>query len=198
MRTERCFGHWRRLPFVWGRSGGGYLIGTDVKFSSKDRGSGGFIMNRKDREISDKGEILSLLNCCDTIRLGLFHGNYPYIVPVSFGLDMDTEMPVIYIHSAKRGLKVDCIQQNQNICVEADIFYKVESSQMGITTRYESVIGFGTISEVEEEEKTYGLKKILEHYNYSDYSLDNCKNFQNMAVYKIVLQSMTGKRNLFI
>lgn len=154
-------------------------------------------MFRKDREITDRKEILELLNRCDTIRVGLINNGFPYVVPLSFGLDLTHEEPVIYIHGAKKGLKIDCIQQNANVCIEADIFYKVEPWQMDITTRYESVIGFGKIVEVKDDnEKEYGLTKMLEHYNHPEHPIDKCGGLSHTAVYKIIVHNITGKRNL--
>ena len=42
-------------------------------------------MRRKDRELTEQAEILRLLARCDTVRLGLWDGTRPYVVPVSFG-----------------------------------------------------------------------------------------------------------------
>ncbi len=153
-------------------------------------------MNRKDREITNKDEIINLLSRCDTIRLGLFNNDYPYVVPLSFGFDLCDNNLIVFFHCAKVGLKIDCIHNNQKVCVEADIFHKVEALQHGITTRYESIIGFGKIIEIFDEEKIYGLKKILNHYNYDGYNLNDCKGLQHTRVYKIILDSITGKRNL--
>ncbi len=153
-------------------------------------------MNRKDREIIDRQEILDVLSRCDTLRLGLIDGDFPYVVPVSFGLDYDGDKTVIYFHCAKKGLKVDCIRERSNICVEADIFHGTEKLKMGITSRYESVIGFGVVSEVYGDEKVRGLEKILEHYGWADYPVEDCGSLDGAAVYKIVLHSVTGKRNL--
>ncbi len=153
-------------------------------------------MRRKDREILDKGEIMDILSRCGTIRLGLYGGEFPYVVPVSFGADFSGEEPVIYFHSAESGFKVDCIRENPCVCVEADIFYRTERLRSGITARYESVIGFGEACEADGDEKVYGLKKILEHYGYADYPVEECGSLSHTAVYKIILHSVTGKRNL--
>ena len=153
-------------------------------------------MNRKDREVSDVSDVISILKRCNTIRLGLINHGKPYVVPVSFGLDIVDDKVVVYFHGAITGLKVDCIAQNEHICIEADIFYKVETTETGITARYESVIGTGIVSKVDGEEKLYGLKKLLEHYGYHDYPIDHCKGLGHTAVYKIVLSKLTGKRNL--
>lgn len=153
-------------------------------------------MIRKEREVKDFGDIVDVLKRCQTIRLGLINQNNPYVVSVSFGLDIVDEKVIIYFHSAIAGLKVDCITQNNRICIEADIFYKVEPTKTGITARYESVIGNGIVSRVEDGEKIYGLRKLVEHYGYNDYPLDSCKGLNKTTVYKIVLSELTGKRNL--
>ena len=52
-------------------------------------------MRRKDREVTDKDAILDILLRCDTIRLGLAGADGPYVVPLSFGLDLSGEKPVV-------------------------------------------------------------------------------------------------------
>ena len=95
-------------------------------------------MRRKDRELTEQAEILRLLARCNTVRLGLWDGTRPYVVPVSFGLAPDALQPLLYFHCAKQGYKLDCLPQSRTVCIEADIFYKVEPWRMGITARYES------------------------------------------------------------
>ena len=38
-------------------------------------------MNRKDRAIADQTDCIQLLRRCDTLRLGLWDGTMPYVVP---------------------------------------------------------------------------------------------------------------------
>ena len=45
-------------------------------------------MRRKDREITDREEILAIIRKCDVCRIALNDGDYPYIVPLNFGLDV--------------------------------------------------------------------------------------------------------------
>lgn len=153
-------------------------------------------MNRKEREVKDFLDIVDILKRCNTIRLGLINQGVSYVVPVSFGLDIVDGKVVLYFHGAGAGLKADCIAQNNHVCIEGDIFYKVEPTQRGITARYESVIGNGVVSKIEGEEKIHGLRKLVEHYGYDEYPIDRCKGLDHTAVYKIVLSSLTGKRNL--
>ena len=154
-------------------------------------------MRRKDREIRDVQTIFDMLIRCDTIRIG-FHGEpYPYIVPVSFGAEMEGDRPAIYFHCARQGMKLDLLAENPHVCVEGDTFIRTEPTDHGITTRYESVIGFGVCRLLaDEEEILRGLKLLTEHYGYHNYSLERCRGVKNVFVGKIALDEITGKRNL--
>ena len=44
-------------------------------------------MRRHDREITDKNEILEIMNLCDVCRLAFKDGDYPYILPLNFGIE---------------------------------------------------------------------------------------------------------------
>lgn len=154
-------------------------------------------MRRKDREVQNQAEIFAMLSRCDTVRIGMQGEQYPYVVPVSFGAEMAGGKPVIYFHCARQGLKVDLLRANPRVCVEADIFIKTETTDHGITTRYESVIGFGECSFVTDpDEIVHGLKLLTEHYGYTDYPLERCRALEFLYVGKITLDEMTGKRNL--
>ena len=154
-------------------------------------------MRRKDREINNIDEIFDILNRCDTIRIGLHGEKYPYVVPVSFGAEMSGSKPVVDFHCARQGLKLDLLAKNPRVCVEGDIFIKTETTAHGITTRYESVIGFGECRLVEyEDEIVHGLQLLTGHYGYRDYPVERCRGVEHLFVGKIVIDEITGKRNL--
>lgn len=154
-------------------------------------------MRRKDREVTNPEEILDILRRCDTVRMGLNGSPSPYVVPVSFGLETEGKKPVVYFHCAREGLKLELLARDPHVCVEGDIFIKIEPTDHGITTRYESVIGQGICELLtEEEEIVRGLKTITDHYGYFDYDLRNCRALQFLCVGKITLETLTGKRNL--
>ena len=154
-------------------------------------------MRRKEREIQDRQEIFDVLRRCDTVRIGIMGEKYPYVVPVSFGMEVVDDKAVIYFHCARQGMKLDLLAKNNNVCVEGDIFIKIEPTAHGITARYESVIGFGTCNFVEDpEEIIHALKLLTERYGYFNYPLDRCRGLEHLYVGKIVLDEITGKRNL--
>jgi nitroimidazol reductase NimA-like FMN-containing flavoprotein (pyridoxamine 5'-phosphate oxidase superfamily) len=153
-------------------------------------------MRRRDREVYGTDEIFDILNRCDTLRIGISGDKYPYVVPVSFGAELDNGEIVIYFHCAKEGMKLDLINENPNVCIEGDIFIKTEEIKHGITARYESVIGFGRCEFLaDEEEMLHGLKVITEHYGYFDYKFDKCGGIHHFLVGRIVVEEITGKRN---
>ena len=154
-------------------------------------------MRRNDREVQDRQEIFDILRRCDTIRIAIQGETYPYIIPVSFGLEIMDEKAVIYFHCAKRGLKIDLLKKNANVCVEGDIFLKVEKTAHGITARFESIIGFGKCCFIDDmDEVLHALRLLTARYGYDDYPLDRCAGLQHLLVGKIVLEDITGKRNL--
>ncbi len=154
-------------------------------------------MRRKNREITEKAEILALLERCDTIRIAFRGGTYPYAVPVSFGMDSAGGKTVLYFHCAREGMKADLIKTRPRVCVEADIFHGIEKTEHGITARYESVIGFGECSFVDDPgEILHGMDVLTAHYGYGGYPLDRCAGLKRLRVGKIVLDEITGKRNL--
>ena len=154
-------------------------------------------MRRKDREIENKSEIYDILNRCDTIRIGIQGEQYPYVVPVSFGMEVVDNKAVLYFHCAKQGMKVDLLQANPAVCVQGEIFLNIEKTAHGITARYESVIGFGKCVFVSDsEEIMHGLKLLTEHYGYGEYPLDRCAGLEHLLVGKIVLDEIYGKKNL--
>ena len=153
-------------------------------------------MRRSDREIKSFEEILDILNRCNTIRVGFSREDLAYVVPLSFGYEVKDGKILIYYHCSQIGEKNQILEKNKKVCVEADIFHGIMETANGITTLYESIIGFGKCEEVETvEERKHGLSMILKYYKKDDYPLDRCKGIEQAKVFRIILDSVTGKRN---
>ncbi len=153
-------------------------------------------MRMKKREVTDISEVFNILARCKTVHVGIFGGEYPYVVPVSFGMEVIEGKAAVYFHCGKKGMKVDLLRKNPNVCVEGDIHYSYELLERGIDTRYESVIGFGKCEEVFDEEKAHGLKLLCEHCGYAGHPIDVCLGLPITSVYRITLESISGKRTL--
>lgn len=154
-------------------------------------------MRRKNREVVDGAGILDILWRCDTVRIGMSGPEGPYIVPVSFGMEERDDGVALYFHCARKGMKADLLAADGRVCVEADIFLGYEVERHGITTRYESVIGFGRCEAVEDDDEILkGLRLLCEHCGFEDVPLETCLGLAAVRVYRIELESISGKRNL--
>jgi len=150
-------------------------------------------MRRPDREIKTWEELVDVLRRADTIRLGIHDDPFPYVVPLSFGFEDCGGQIALYIHGANEGLKHTLLDKNNHVCVEAGIFHKYDETDTGLTTEYESIIGFGTAAMVHGEDAVRGLNLICSHCGYHGYVYDTAM-LSHMRVYKITLSSITGKR----
>lgn len=91
-------------------------------------------MRRIDREVKDKTEIFDILAKCQTIRVGISGDKYPYVVPISFGIEIKCGKAIIYFHCAQQGLKIDLLKKNSFVCVEGEVFKAIEVSLIRILT----------------------------------------------------------------
>lgn len=151
-------------------------------------------MRKANREIKDRGEIIRFLDECQTIRLALHDEPYPYVVPLSFGWEDDDGQLAVYFHCAKEGKKLDLIEKNPNVCLEADILAGYKSTGHSVTADYKSVIAFGKAERVYGKELVKGLDLLLKHCRTEGYSAEECAAKDITAVVKITVESVTGKR----
>ncbi len=151
-------------------------------------------MNRKDREVTDFNEIISIIDSCDTLRLGINNGEYPYVVPFSFGYEVQDNQIIFYTHCAKRGLKLDLIAENPKVCVETDAMNGYVETARGVTTDYRSFIGFGTAEIADYDDTVKGLDLLMKHCNVEGYSAEECAKLGITTVIKITVDRYTAKR----
>ncbi len=153
-------------------------------------------MRRKDREIIDINEILSIVRKCDTCRIALFDKEYPYIVPMSFGCNYDTGSLELYFHCALEGLKLDLIKSNNHAAFEMDCSHKLVTGESACeyTMEFESVCGQGLIEILKAEEKRDALTFLMKQYSDADSFQFQDKVLEKMTIFKLNVQSITGKR----
>lgn len=117
-------------------------------------------MRRKDREIKDFNEIIEIIRKCDVCRIALHDGDFPYIVLLNFGLDVQGQQVFFYFHAAAEGKKLDLIAKDNRASFEMDCdhHFILYEERMSCTMGYASVMGHGTIELVPEEENYNALK----------------------------------------
>ena len=150
-------------------------------------------MRRKEKEITQKAEIESIIRTSQVCRLGLSQGGLPYIVPLCFGYKDNN----LFFHSAREGRKIDILSRNNQVCFEFDIDTQTHSGKTACAwgMKYKSVVGYGKASFVEDpEKKRKALDVIMGQYadgafEYSD------KTLKETRVIKVEISSMTGKQS---
>ena len=151
-------------------------------------------MRRHDKEISTHREIDEIIRAALVCRIAFANGDEPYVVPISFGYDGTA----LFIHTAQRGRKIEFIENNSRVCfeLEANVALKTdEGDACKWTFEFESVIGYGRITELETaEDKARGLNQIMLHYSGREWEIDEAAT-ATTRVWRIDIESVTGKRS---
>lgn len=152
-------------------------------------------MRRKDREIKDFNEIVQVIEKCDVCRLALHDDDYPYILPLNFGMQLEDGQIVLYFHGAKEGKKYELIAKDNRACFEMDCEHKLITDEAAgnCTMNYESVIGYGRVEIIPDEEKYDALCILMKHYHKEDFSFNQAIMPQT-TVFKLIVETVTGKR----
>jgi len=154
-------------------------------------------MRRSDREITNKAEIIEIIEKCDVCQLAFSENNVPYIFPMNYGYEYKNGKLTLYFHGAKEGKKHGIIKENPVACFEMDCSHKlIEADEAGnYTMEYESVIGNGNVYYcTEKTEKINALKQLMKKYA-KEKEFDFPDNvLESVAVFKLDVSEFTGKR----
>jgi nitroimidazol reductase NimA-like FMN-containing flavoprotein (pyridoxamine 5'-phosphate oxidase superfamily) len=148
-------------------------------------------MRRKEREITDRGEIDTILRSSKVMYLGLADQEIPFVVPVFFAYDGTS----IYFHSAGAGTKIEILKRNPKVCfvVSVDQGFIESDKACDFEAKHRTVIGFGIANFIEDDaEKISGLDRIValfsdQHFEYPK------NNLHHTTVIRIDVQSLKGK-----
>ena len=156
-------------------------------------------MRRKDREVTDTGTILHIADQAGILRLSLFDGEYPYIVPLHYGYLFENGQLVFYMHSAKEGRKLELIRANPRVCIELDCDTELISggeNPCEYGSSYASLIGRGTAEIVsDEEEKIKGLTLLMQNQTGRHFEIDG-KMAASADVIKVTVTEYTAKARI--
>lgn len=153
-------------------------------------------MRRKKQILSNK-ENMELLEKGTSGVLALLGDNgYPYAVPISYVYDNSK----IYFHGAKVGHKIDAIRKYRkaSFCVidQDEIFPEK------YTTYFKSVIVFGKIRILEENEIREAIERLAMKYHPTD-SIENrnqeiAREWKALCMMELSVEHMTGKEAIEI
>ena len=152
-------------------------------------------MRRKDREITDIDKIEAIIASARYMHLGMFDGEFPYIVPLHYGYQMEKGKLTFYVHCAKEGHKLECLKENRNVFVEIDRGESLITADIPCKygAEYESVMCRGKAMIVEDiEEKCKALAVLMKVQTGEEHEIDD-KMASAVNVVKIDVESYTAK-----
>jgi uncharacterized protein len=149
-------------------------------------------VRRKDKQTSN-AEACSLL---DTAEYGVLStvdaDGQPYGVPLNFVYKNNC----IYVHCAMQGHKLENLANNPKAS-----FCVVENAEIipsNFSTKYQSAIAFGIVSEVQGQERYDGFLWLLEKYspNHIEEGKEYTKKMDKATkLIKIEVQHISGKKS---
>jgi uncharacterized protein len=125
----------------------------------------------------------------------------PFINPTTFWYD--PERHEIYFHSNVVGRVRANTDEHERVCFEASEFGKLLPSNVALefSIQYESVIAYGTVRQLEDEQdKHHALYGLIDKYfspmqRGKEYREITDKELKHTSIYAIKIESWSGKRN---
>ena len=152
-------------------------------------------MTKRELQITDEGQIRSILDAAKILHLGLAVNNEPYVVPMNYGYTMEDGKLTMYLHSAVQGKKLDMVRANPKVFFELSSdhlpFEGVQPCQYGLA--YSSVMGKGTATLVEDvEEKMKAMTVLMKTQTGKDFEF-NERLVSIVSVIRIDVSDYTAK-----
>ncbi|MGN0135589.1 pyridoxamine 5'-phosphate oxidase family protein [Anaerotignum sp.] len=156
-------------------------------------------MRRKDREVTDFGKIMEIIDRCDCCRVGFCDEGQVYIVPLNFGYTEENGKITLYFHGAKEGRKMELIRKAPNVGFELDTDHKLNEAESACdySYRFQSIIGNGKMSMIEDmEDKKRALNIVMKHATgKGDWEFDP-NMLKVVATFKLEVETLSCKEHL--
>ncbi len=152
-------------------------------------------MTRREREVTDIGEIVKILDNAKVLHLGMVDGDEPYVVPMNYGYTLEDGKLTLWLHGAKRGRKLDVMRGNPKVFFEMEYgitpFEGEIACKYGIT--YSSLMGRGIAEIVEDiEVKKSALSFLMKTQTGKDFEFED-KMAAVVSIIKIDVSDFTAK-----
>lgn len=146
------------------------------------------------RLLTSQSEIDAIISKCQVCYVGMTgKEGMPYVVPFNFGY----KDGVIYLHSSAKGMKIDILKENPNVCIvfstDHMLHHQSEEVACSYSMHYRSVQAFGKVEFiVEPEEKTEILNIIMSNYADRQFTY-NLPALREVCTYKVKVSRFSGK-----
>ncbi len=154
-------------------------------------------MRKKEREITDRGQLLEVLRNGKYVIISMCRDNEPYLVTLSYGYD--EKQNALFFHCSLQGLKLDFIHQNPSVCatVIEDNGYRMGDCSHA----YRSVVFWGKMYQLHDlSEKKHAINVLLEHLEdepdiIREKSLKSDEDYKDVGILRLDITEVTGKKS---
>jgi hypothetical protein len=153
-------------------------------------------MQKKDREITDQNELIEILKQGKYATISMCRENEPYLATLNYGYDKVKN--ALYFHCAKKGLKIDFIQENPRVCgtIIEDLGYMTDECEQ----KYRSVVFWGEMFFIEDlKEKKHGIDVLINHLEKNPgkvkgKSIKSEQRYKDVGILRLDIKELTGKK----
>jgi len=153
-------------------------------------------IRRKEKKISDKNEMLAILENAKYITIAMCAGNEPYLVTLSHGYDR--ERNCIYFHCAREGKKIDILKEQNKVWGQALMdkgYVQGSCDHLYATTQF-----MGRVTFVENsDEKKHALEVMINALEEDPQKVPDTqlteKSIEGVQIGRINIEYMSGKKS---
>lgn len=155
-------------------------------------------MRRKDREITDINQIISIIDSQDVIRLGLNTGEIPYIVPVNFAYTFNDGILNLYFHGARSGQKFDLLTSQEFCSFELDNQIRIVPDEIkgDVTTYYQSVMGKARIHTISSDDIDEAITVLMSRWPETENIKCNETILGQVQFWRLEVFDISAKQNM--
>jgi nitroimidazol reductase NimA-like FMN-containing flavoprotein (pyridoxamine 5'-phosphate oxidase superfamily) len=153
-------------------------------------------MNKAEREITDEGRMEAILKGGKYAIFAMCRDAGPYVVTLSYGYDQGRN--ALYFHSAVKGLKLDILAVNPDVCATVIEDGGYVANQCA--HRYSSVVIRGKMHVVgNPDERVHGLETLAVQLENDVAARKEMigrisdEKWRNMTILRLDIKEMTGK-----
>lgn len=151
-------------------------------------------MRRKEKEITDREVIESILRNSRICTIAINDTGYPHIVPMNYGYSDNC----LWFHSAQEGRKIDLLKRNGRVSFMIEDSHSIVPAETacGWTTEYRSLMGTGQVEIItDENSKREGLDVIMAHHGAEGKMAYRENQVARMVILKLTIETLNCKQS---
>lgn len=153
-------------------------------------------MRRKDREVTDRKEMLDFLSSQQIMRVAFSDNGDVYIVPLNYGYTISGDRLTMWFHGAKSGRKYSLAEKCPKVGFEVDGNYRLLEAERACdhSAEYMSIIGNGTFSIAQDTAgKITGLQAVMKQATGRDNWEFPPERLNAVAVFRLDVENISCK-----